>query len=231
MNHSNNKIFISHAHQDKIIAGALKVCLERLGFQAFVAHDDILPSEKWREEIIKALNECSTFIVIVSSISNESTWVNQETGYAFARGAFIIPIKTDSEDPSALINIIQGLPIQVVDNRTYGENIDIYDSCASLIQRLINSHKLGTTPDSTDILINDLISSSSFAQSASIFTKLDKITLFNEEQVDKLLDAALMNSQVRGSFDAKNFYDRLLTKNRHYSDKDKVTKVRRLFLD
>ncbi|HTY47570.1 MAG TPA: toll/interleukin-1 receptor domain-containing protein, partial [Methanomassiliicoccales archaeon] len=72
MNYPDNRLFISHAHEDKVIAGALKSCLEYLGFRAFVAHNDIIPSKQWREEIVKALDESRVFIVIVSSNSNKS---------------------------------------------------------------------------------------------------------------------------------------------------------------
>jgi len=223
------KIFISHAHEDRIIAGALKTSLENIGYQAFVAHDDIIPATTFNVEIAKALDECKVFIVILSQYSNKSQWVSQEIGYAYAKNAFIIPIKTDSEDPKAFIALIQALPFHISGNQHFHDNMDIYDSCASLVRSLINAQKKGIPPSSIDKLINELISSSNYNQSSAYFKNLDKVSVFSEEQVDKLLDAALMNDQVSGTFAAKPFYDRLLTKNRHYGDKEKIEKVRNLF--
>ena len=187
--------------------------------------------KEWKEEIIKALNECKVFIVIVSLHSNKSQWVQQEIGHACAKNLLIIPVKTDSENPKALISSVQALPVQIAGDQSYQDNMDIYDSCASRVRSLIDRQKRGATPSSTDLLINELISSPSYAKSTPIFKELDKIHVFSEEQMDKLLDAALMNDQVRGNFDASNFYNRLLTKNRQYRDKEKVLKVRDLFKD
>lgn len=230
MNYSE-KIFISHAHEDKIIAGGLKTSLESLGYQAFVAHDDILPLTEWRKEIVKALDECKAFIVIISLNSNKSQWVHQEIGYACARNVLIIPIKTDSENPTALISDIQALSFQIASDQRYHDNKAIYDICASEVRSAMDGQRRGAIPSSTDFLINELISSPSYAKGTPIFKELDKISVFSEEQMDKLLDAALMNDQVRGNFDASNFYNRLLTKNLQYQDKEKILRVRNHFKD
>lgn len=229
MNYSFKKIFISHAHEDRAIAGILKTCLESLGYQAFVAHDDITPSKQWMDEIINAMNECGVFVVIVSSYSNKSQWVNQEIGYAIAKNGFIVPIKIDMEDPKAMISTIQALRIQLSGQRGYNENEGIYDNCAKQVKLLVDSHRKSIPLSSTDRLINELISSSSFNESTNLINQLDKVTEFSEDQIDKLLDAALLNNQVRGAFVAEKFYGRLFSKNRQHPDKDKMSEVLRFF--
>jgi hypothetical protein len=44
-------IFLSDSHKAKKLAGGLKAGLEEFGFGAFLAHEDIRPSARWRTEI------------------------------------------------------------------------------------------------------------------------------------------------------------------------------------
>ncbi len=56
------KVFISHLSQNKIYAKRLKDCLQSYNVVAFVAHEDILPTETWTHEIKNALDTMDVFI-------------------------------------------------------------------------------------------------------------------------------------------------------------------------
>jgi len=48
--------FISYSSKEKVIGGKFKSCLENFcGYEAFIAHDDILGSTIWEDEIIKSI--------------------------------------------------------------------------------------------------------------------------------------------------------------------------------
>jgi hypothetical protein len=49
------RLFVSHVHTERQLAGDLKRDLHRYGASAFVAHDDIEPSRPWEDHIIAAL--------------------------------------------------------------------------------------------------------------------------------------------------------------------------------
>src|SRR5438093_55391 len=96
------KIFICYCDQDKKIAGSLKIVLEyTLGFEVFVAHDDIEASEIWEKKIKKQLKDTDYVIPLISSNFLNSAFANQEAGMAFAWGKKIIPIKLDTVNPPA----------------------------------------------------------------------------------------------------------------------------------
>lgn len=109
-NSNNIKAFISHLSIDKDLAKRLRDELKIFSIDAFVAHEDIKPSEEWQIEINKALQTMDFFISIHTIGFSESYWCQQEVGYAVARNAKIIPIKFDkNQDPVGFIGKIQAL--------------------------------------------------------------------------------------------------------------------------
>jgi len=102
------KLFISHIAKDKGIATRLRDVLKTYNIEAFVAHEDIKPSEEWQIEIERALKTMDFFVSIHTKGVRESIWCQQEIGYAACRNVKMIPIKFD-EDPQGFIGKIQAL--------------------------------------------------------------------------------------------------------------------------
>ena len=55
-------------------------------------HVDIKPSKEWEVEIEKALFSMNALCAILTPDFNESSWCDQEVGYAFGRNVLTIPI-------------------------------------------------------------------------------------------------------------------------------------------
>lgn len=87
------KVFISHVSKYKESASNLKLNLEPYGISAFVAHEDIKPSKEWEVEIEKALFSMNALCAILTPDFCESSWCDQECGYAFGRNVLTIPIE------------------------------------------------------------------------------------------------------------------------------------------
>lgn len=87
------KFFISYSHLDKEIAGKLKESLEGFGLKAFLAHEDIEPSEEWQRAIIRELKASDAFLPILTKNFPLSNWTGQESGIAYIREKLIIPLK------------------------------------------------------------------------------------------------------------------------------------------
>lgn len=87
------KVFISHVSKYKESASNLKLLLEPYGISAFVAHEDIKPSKEWEVEIEKALFSMNALCAILTPDFCESSWCDQECGYAFGRNVLTIPIE------------------------------------------------------------------------------------------------------------------------------------------
>lgn len=86
------RVFISHVHTEKKAAANLKAILERYGITSFVAHEDIVTSDEWRDEILRCLNSMDALVAILSSDFKSSNWTDQEVGFAVCRDVLIVPI-------------------------------------------------------------------------------------------------------------------------------------------
>src|SRR3990172_467966 len=104
------KIFLSYSNKGKDLAGKIKRFLEGYGLQAFLAHDDIRPTEEWMDRILAELEVCHVFIPILTDDFLESGWTGQETGIAISRKVKIIPLKVTA-DPPGFISRKQALKL------------------------------------------------------------------------------------------------------------------------
>lgn len=103
------RLFISHISEHKDKATRLKHCLEPLGISAFVAHEDIVPTLEWQNEIERALHSMDAFLAVHTKGFSQSYWTQQEIGFAYARNVKIISLKM-GEDPTGFISKQQALP-------------------------------------------------------------------------------------------------------------------------
>jgi hypothetical protein len=105
---SEFRLFISHISKDKDKAMRLRTCLAAYAITGFVAHEDIHPTLEWQVEIERALRNMDAFIAIHTKGFSESTWTQQEIGFAVARDVKIISLRM-GEDPTGFISKQQGL--------------------------------------------------------------------------------------------------------------------------
>jgi hypothetical protein len=88
------EIFLSHIHEEKLLALKLKEELESIyGAQIniFLA-ENIVIGANWFNEIKKALNQADVILVLFSPYSINRPWINIEAGYGIMVDKKIIPI-------------------------------------------------------------------------------------------------------------------------------------------
>lgn len=102
------KLFISHVAKFKEKASELQNALKIYGISSFVAHSDIEPSREWLDEIEKALHTMDALTAILLDGFKESSWCDQEVGFAVGKSVLIIPIKKDL-DPYGFIGKYQSI--------------------------------------------------------------------------------------------------------------------------
>ena len=90
-------LFISYSHKDKAYAHKLQRHLLEKGFEAWI-DDRIDFGAHWPHEIEKRLRECDAFILVMSSNSHESEWVQNELMLARKLKKRIFPLLLDGED-------------------------------------------------------------------------------------------------------------------------------------
>ncbi|MBO6252289.1 MAG: toll/interleukin-1 receptor domain-containing protein [Bacteroidaceae bacterium] len=136
------KVFISHVSKYKESASNLKLMLEPYGISAFVAHEDIKPSKEWEVEIEKALFSMNALCAILTPDFSESSWCDQECGYAFGRNVLTIPIEK-GQLPYGMFGKIQaikseGKNAQQIAESVFDAIVDNDKSRADYIHTLMN---------------------------------------------------------------------------------------------
>jgi len=58
--------FLSYSHQDRRLAGAIKIVLDYYGFDTFLAHEDLQPSVEWQQVIVRQLKGCAVFLPLLT---------------------------------------------------------------------------------------------------------------------------------------------------------------------
>jgi hypothetical protein len=91
-------VFLSYSSQDRSWVSQFAEALRRAGLTAWFDIAEILPGERWQEQIQKALRESTTLIVILSPNSIKSPWTFFELGAAVADEKRIIPVLTQDMD-------------------------------------------------------------------------------------------------------------------------------------
>ena len=96
-------VIISYSYQnerDKKTADAVCAALERQKIRCWIAPRDILAGTSYGEDIIEAIDESRTMVLIFSKNSNESRHVMREAERAVSKGLPIIPFRIDDALPS-----------------------------------------------------------------------------------------------------------------------------------
>ncbi|MGI9558284.1 MAG: toll/interleukin-1 receptor domain-containing protein [Thermodesulfobacteriota bacterium] len=79
------KVFVCHSSKDAGELSKIKSCLQKYGFDLFLAHKDIPTTEKDFVDKIKGeINICDVFLLIANCRSKTSSCCNQEIGFALA---------------------------------------------------------------------------------------------------------------------------------------------------
>ena len=92
-------VFISYSTKNARIASAFKTAFDELGCEAYLAHDDLNDSAKWRKSIAERIRAAHLFIPVVTREFLGSFEANQEVGIALAlkrpMSAFFVGVQKD----------------------------------------------------------------------------------------------------------------------------------------
>jgi formylglycine-generating enzyme required for sulfatase activity len=86
-------IFISHSSKDKVIADAICAGLEAKGMRCWIAPRDILPGQNYAGQLLKAIENCKVFIVVLSENAISSSHILKEVELAIESGLVIMPFR------------------------------------------------------------------------------------------------------------------------------------------
>lgn len=194
------RVFLSHKSSAKEAATKLKQSFARCGIAAFVAHEDIEPTEEWQREIERALFSMDTLVALLSEDFHGSSWTDQEVGVAIGRGVPLIAIRLGL-DPYGLMGKGQGVG---------GCNWADTDSMALKVLHLLHKR----LPDKSRLFESALsayANSTSFEDSAwKVEHLLSYFKNVTEEQVARIVDAHRANHQNERSYKGTDLLQSLL---------------------
>lgn len=103
----NDKIFISYAKEDRIIALRIYDDLIRAGLQPWIDCRDLQPGQRWKVKIREAIESASIFVPVISNKSvNKRGFVQRELRLAIDilneypdNEVYIIPVRIDDAQP------------------------------------------------------------------------------------------------------------------------------------
>jgi TIR domain len=93
-------VFVSYSQPDYGCAMELVSRVEQEGINCWIAPRDIAPSADWAAEIIDAISNSRTMILVFSASSNDSPQVRREVERAVHKQVSILPFRIESVLPS-----------------------------------------------------------------------------------------------------------------------------------
>lgn len=185
---SKFRLFLSHLSADKVLVSSLKSELAMRGVSAFVAHDDIEPSLKWKGEIECALRSMHALATILTPNFHASKWTDQEIGWALGRGVLVLPIRMGL-DPYGFFGDNQGIP---------GGNKSAAALASEVVRALlVNPQTHGEMKQS---VVRSFQSASTWDEAKSLRGVILQIDDFSEEEASVLIRACDDNPEVKQAF-------------------------------
>ena len=178
------RLFISHSSDYKEIANSLKDQLRYHHISAFVAHQDINPTEEWENVIFLALKSCDALAAILTTTFHQSYWTDQEIGICIGMNKLILPLKLGI-DPYGFIGKYQAFQIDRVP----------YQIICSNIYEIIKKNKL-TEFKITEALVHAFENAFSFDNAKNLLSEIEGIKYLPEELICKIEKARESNIDI-----------------------------------
>jgi adenylate cyclase len=101
-------VFVCHSSADIAqIRQLLIPCLEKHGFQPFLAESSIKLGDRWDQAIVTAIDACEYFMIVITKQAAKSINVSDEVYYAFEhrqkkKTNWIMPVRLEAVEPSQI---------------------------------------------------------------------------------------------------------------------------------
>lgn len=93
-------IFISYSSKEYEEAFSLKTVLESNVFKCWMAPNSIPPGSDYGSEVVRAIQNCDVFVLLLSRASQASVWVPKEVDKALSFAKPVIPLHIDQSSLS-----------------------------------------------------------------------------------------------------------------------------------
>lgn len=194
------KVFISHLATHKAFAAELQEEFLRYGISAFIAHNDIEPTQEWQTQIETALATCDALIALLHPEFHQSNWTDQEIGFAMGRGLPVFSVRF-GQDPYGFIG-----KFQAFDGKKKNASGLVLELFGTYRKNKQTQRRMGV------VLVGLFEESGSFAEAKSLIGYLEEIEVWEPSFSTRLRAAAEGNSQVAGSWGVPGRVESLIKK-------------------
>lgn len=222
------KVFVSYSTDDKILAGQVKAYFtDRGGFEVFLAHEDMEPSEEFILRIRSELKACNVFVPLITENFRESPWTDQEVGFALSRSKLSkgrrcmilsLVFAPAPFPPHGFIKDYQALSV--------GTN-ELQAKLRKAVKTI--DRKLGLEPLRREVAIKRFCDSRSFASAKQNADELLPFAPFSLEESTRLARASVTNNQIYLPDELKRRVKRLLADHIHDLDAQLKAQVEQYF--
>lgn len=162
-------VFICHSSKDATNAQQLCSFLEKNGIKCWIAPRDVPAGENYAEQIVRAIDACSAFLIIVTKNSDASDHVGNEISLAFNAGKKIIPFRPKEYEPQGSL-------------KYYFQHIQVMDAYVDMDSALISLVEIlgRIIPPASDNIVMSHIEAVP-ANSPNWCEMLEKIDMYTNE--------------------------------------------------
>jgi TIR domain len=195
------KVFLSYHHSARKLAGRVKDFLSGFGMDVFLAHEDLEPSDEWREEILKGLRKCDVFVPLLTRSFHASLWTDQETGLAVAQEKLIMPVSFGVV-PYGFIGKYQALK----------DRKQLDETCRKIVSKIASKPPLRKRM--RDAVIAAFLESITFEESARRAKMLAEFEPFSVAQSNRIVEGGAVNTNIYGGRVARAYVRKLIGQNK-----------------
>jgi tetratricopeptide (TPR) repeat protein len=147
-------VFISYRHEDQTVADRVCEALERHHVDCWIAPRDMPPGEDWPTGIVEGVQQCHTFVLILSENCQNSRHIARELELADSHAMRIVALRIQDVQPPPQLLFFLG-NVQWLD--AFGDRFDA--SMARLAEAMTRSDSYPAPLTRIDPRVHDFISS------------------------------------------------------------------------
>ncbi|WP_049920990.1 toll/interleukin-1 receptor domain-containing protein [Halopiger djelfimassiliensis] len=107
---TGEQVFVSHAPGDLELVQELFSTVKNFPFGVHIALEEV-ESGRSRKRLEGRLANSDIVVAVLTDRASNSQWVNQETGYALAKGIPVLPLYDDEHHRGGFISDVEGVKI------------------------------------------------------------------------------------------------------------------------
>lgn len=185
------RAFLSHKWEDRVLVGRVKAILrEHYAIDAFVAHDDIDPSKRWRDVIKAALATSDLLVAVLHKEFHNSQWCDQEVGWALGRRIPVVSVRWEGSPRGNDGFLEEHQDIVIGADRGTGE----WYIARQVLQMALNDDR--THEKGQQALAEAFVLSTSWNETRSLWRLIEAEPRWESDQLRRLEHAVATNRQV-----------------------------------